>query len=129
MRSKTVKARDIHARHMKSSPAYRKAYDARWSEFALVDALIQARTRARLSQAEVASRMGTTESAVSRLESGRVKPSTRPLERYATGIWSGLREPKSDRTVERLAQAFDQASRFHTRFGFVGNPFDQAIAG
>ena len=64
-------------RHMKSNPAYRKAYDALGSEFALVDALIQARTRAHLSQAEVASRMGTTESAVSRLESGRVKPSTR----------------------------------------------------
>ena len=45
MRSKTVKARDIHARHMKSSPAYRKAFDALWSEFALVDALIQAQTR------------------------------------------------------------------------------------
>jgi transcriptional regulator with XRE-family HTH domain len=27
--------------------------------------------------------MGTTESAISRLESGRVKPSTRTLERYA----------------------------------------------
>ena len=77
MRSKTVKARDIHARHMKNNPAYRKAYDALGGEFALVDALIQARTRAHLSQAEVASRMGTTESAVSRLESGRVKPSTR----------------------------------------------------
>src|SRR2546429_9850417 len=80
MRSKTVKARDIHARHMKSNPAYRKAYDALESEFALVDALIQARARAHLSQAEVASRMGTTESAVSRLASGRVKPPTRTME-------------------------------------------------
>ena len=98
MRSKTVKARDIHARHMKRNPAYRKAYDALGSEFALVDALIQARTRARLSQAEVASRMGTTESAVSRLESGRVKPSTRTLERYAQATGHRLRislEPAS----------------------------------
>jgi ribosome-binding protein aMBF1 (putative translation factor) len=98
MRSKTVKARDIHARHMKSSPAYRKAYDALGGEFALVDALIQARTRAQLSQAEVASRMGTTESAVSRLESGRAKPSTRTLERYAKATGHRLRislEPAS----------------------------------
>ena len=98
MRSKTVKARDIHARHMKSNAAYRKAYDALESEFALVDALIQARARAHLSQAEVASRMGTTESAVSRLESGRVKPSTRTLERYARATWHRLRislEPAS----------------------------------
>jgi len=64
----------------------------------LVDALIQARTRAHLSQAEVASRMGTTESAVSRLESGRVKPSTRTLERYAEATGHRLRislEPAS----------------------------------
>ena len=62
---------------------YLAAYDALDEEFALVSALIRARTHAQLSQAEVASRMGTTESAVSRLESGRVKPSTRTLERYA----------------------------------------------
>ena len=98
MRSKTIKARDIHARQIKSNPAYRKAYDALGSEFALVDALIQARTRAHLSQAEVASRMGTTESVVSRLESGRVKPSTRTLERYAEATGHRLRislEPAS----------------------------------
>ena len=83
MTTKTIKAKDLHARDMASDPAYRAAYDALDDEFALVGALIQARTRAQLSQAEVASRMGTTESAVSRLESGRVKPSTRTLERYA----------------------------------------------
>ena len=80
---KTIKAEDIHAKHMAEDAAYREAYDALEGEFALVTELIQARTRAHLSQAEVASRMGTTESAVSRLESGRVKPSTRTLERYA----------------------------------------------
>lgn len=80
---KAIKAKDIHAREMAEDPAYRQAYEALDGEFAIVDALIRARTRAALSQAEVASRMGTSESAVSRLESGRVKPSTRTLERYA----------------------------------------------
>lgn len=83
MMTKTIKATDLHASDMANDPDYRAAYDALEEEFALVGALIQARTRAQLSQAEVASRMGTTESAVSRLESGRVKPSTRTLERYA----------------------------------------------
>ena len=83
MTTKTIKATDLHAGDMANDPEYRAAYDALEDEFALVGALIQARTRAQLSQAEVASRMGTTESAVSRLESGRVKPSTRTLERYA----------------------------------------------
>jgi ribosome-binding protein aMBF1 (putative translation factor) len=80
---KTVKARDLHAKEMVEDPAYREAYESLEEEFALVTALIQARSRAQLSQAEVASRMGTTESAISRLESGRGKPSTRTLERYA----------------------------------------------
>jgi DNA-binding transcriptional regulator YiaG len=80
---KTIKARELHAADLVADPAYREAYEALEGEFALVGALIRARTHARLSQAEVAERMGTTESAVSRLESGRSKPSTRTLERYA----------------------------------------------
>lgn len=80
---KTIKAKDIHARNMAQDPAYREAYEALDGEFALINALIGARKHAHLSQAELASRMGTTESAISRLESGRVKPSTRTLERYA----------------------------------------------
>lgn len=86
----TIKAKDVHARDMANDPAYREAYDALEGEFALVNSLISARTRARLSQAEVAARMGTTESAVSRLESGRSKPSTRTLERYAKATGHSL---------------------------------------
>jgi len=83
MKIKTIKADDIHKTEMENDPVYRKAFEAMEGEFSMVSALIEARSRARLSQAEVASLMGTTESAVSRLESGRVKPSTRTLERYA----------------------------------------------
>lgn len=80
---KTIKAGDLHEKRMAEDPAYRAAYEALDEEFTLVSTMIEARTRAKLSQAEVATRMGTTESAISRLESGRVKPSTRTLERYA----------------------------------------------
>lgn len=79
----TTGAKRIHRKRMAKTPAYREAYDALDEEFALVSALISARTHAKLSQAEVATRMGTTESAISRLESGKTKPSTRTLERYA----------------------------------------------
>lgn len=88
---KTIKAGEFHAKRMAESPEYRAAYDGLEGEFALVNSLIEARTHAHLSQAEVASRMGTTESAVSRLESGRVKPSTRTLERYARATGHKLR--------------------------------------
>jgi DNA-binding transcriptional regulator YiaG len=89
--TKTIDARIFHERHMAEDPQYRVAYDALAEEFALVNSMIEARKRAKLSQAEVAVRMGTTESAVSRLESGRTKPSTRTLERYAKAVGHRLR--------------------------------------
>lgn len=95
---KTIKAKDLHAARMAANAEYREAYEGLDDEFALVSSLLEARTRAHLSQAEVATRMGTTESAVSRLESGRVKPSTRTLERYAKATGHKLRislEPTS----------------------------------
>lgn len=87
----TIDSRDLHQKHMAEDPEYRAAYESMEEEFALIKTLLQARKRSRLSQAEIASRMGTTESAVSRLESGRVKPSTRTLERYAAATGHRLR--------------------------------------
>ncbi len=100
MKTKLIDARDIHAKELARDPAYRTAYAALEEEFSLVNSMIKARARAELSQAEVAKRMGTTESAVSRLESGRSKPSTRTLERYAKAVGHRLRitiEPASHR--------------------------------
>jgi DNA-binding XRE family transcriptional regulator len=45
--------------------------------------LIKARLHSKMTQQEVASRMGTTQSVVARLESGRTTPSIKTLERYA----------------------------------------------
>src|SRR5438309_6949592 len=64
-------------------PQVRKEYDALEEEFALVEAIAKARIRAGLSQAELAKRMKTTQSTIARLESGRGKPSTRTLDRFA----------------------------------------------
>lgn len=80
--TKTIKGRKLHERDM-ANPKYKTAYESLEAEFSLINALIGARKRADLSQAQLAKRMGTTESVISRLESGRVKPSTRTLERYA----------------------------------------------
>ncbi len=53
------------------------------TEFELSRSLIEARTRAKLPQAELARRMKTTQSVVARLESGRMRPSIRTLEKIA----------------------------------------------
>lgn len=71
-------------------PEYRKAYDTLDGEFALARAVIAARNRVGLTQAQLARKMGTTQPVVARLEGGRVRPSMRTLERLATATGSRL---------------------------------------
>lgn len=90
---------DLHKNWMKD-PTYRREYEALEEEFSLVAALIEARTRAGLTQQQVARRMKTTQAVIARLEGGGSKPSTRTLERYAAATGSRLRisfEPESSR--------------------------------
>ena len=70
MKTKLIDARDIHAKEMARDANYRAAYEGLEEEFALVNSMIRARAPVALTQAKVAKRMGTAESAVSRLESG-----------------------------------------------------------
>ncbi len=77
-----TRIRDLHKNWMKESD-YRREYDLLEEEFALAAAVAKARRRAGLSQAELARRMKTTQSTVARLESGRGRPSTRTLTRFA----------------------------------------------
>jgi DNA-binding XRE family transcriptional regulator len=86
----TLPAKKLHHAWMQD-PAYLESYEGFAPEFQVALELIAARARAGLSQAEVAHRMGTTQSAVARLESGRQKPSTRSLERYAQATGSTVK--------------------------------------
>jgi transcriptional regulator with XRE-family HTH domain len=74
--------RKLHEAWM-NDPQYREEYEALESEFSLSSALIKARTDAGLTQEELARRMNTTQSVIARLESGRVKPSSSTLSRFA----------------------------------------------
>jgi ribosome-binding protein aMBF1 (putative translation factor) len=80
---------ELHQRWMKE-PKYRKAYDALEDEFAVAKAVIAARNRAGLTQAELARRMGTTQPVVARMEAGRIRPSLRTLQRLAQATGSRL---------------------------------------
>lgn len=73
-------------REMLAAAATRAAYDAQADEYAIARELIAARARAGLSQSEVAQRMGTTQSVVARLESGKRPPSMRTVERFAQAV-------------------------------------------
>ena len=60
-------------------------------EYLLVRELLGARVRAGLTQEEVAASMGTTKSAVSRLESaGKHSPSVTTLKKYAHAVGCGI---------------------------------------
>lgn len=71
---------------------FREAYDALDVEYTLACEMLSARTRAGLTQEAVASRMGTTKSAVSRLEAaGKHAPSVASLRNYAEAVGCKLK--------------------------------------
>lgn len=74
------------ARAMKRK-GFAEAYAERGDEYSLVRELLAARARARLTQEQVAASMGTTKSAVSRLEGlGAHSPSVETLKKYARAV-------------------------------------------
>jgi len=85
-----TKIRDLHNKWIED-PEYRAEYEDLGPEFELARALIEARTRAGLTQEQLAKRMKTTQSVIARLEAGRTRPSTKTLERYAEATGSRLK--------------------------------------
>jgi transcriptional regulator with XRE-family HTH domain len=84
------KISDLHKGWMKDA-AYRKEYDALEEEFALASAMIAARSRAGLTQEQLAIKMKTTQSTIARLESGKALPSGRTLQKIAEATGSRLK--------------------------------------
>ena len=71
----------------KKRKGFAEAYDALALEYQVADQMLKARARAGLTQSAVAERMGTTKSAISRLESaGKNAPSITTLKRYAQAV-------------------------------------------
>lgn len=87
--SKTIPFKKI-AEEWKKNPDYRQEYENLNPEFEIARELIHARSKARLTQAEVAKRMGTTQSVVARLESGAKSINLRTLEKYALATGTHL---------------------------------------
>ena len=77
-----------------SNPKTRAANDRMEIEFSLLRQMFKAREAAGLSQAQVASRMGTKAPAITRLESslssGKHSPSLTTLRRYAQAVGCDL---------------------------------------
>ncbi len=74
-----------------ATPGVRDEYDNLAEEFELLDEILKARMEAGLTQAELAERIGTTQSAVARMETalanGRThSPTIATLRRYAAAL-------------------------------------------
>lgn len=57
-----------------ADPTIRRQYDSLGPEFAVIQLIIKERIRSGLSQKELAERIGTKQSAISRFESGSYNP-------------------------------------------------------
>jgi DNA-binding XRE family transcriptional regulator len=71
-------------------PSLQAVYEALEEESALAHLVIEARTRAQLTQEELADRMGVTPSAIARLENGKAAPSLATLRRIARATGTRL---------------------------------------
>ena len=65
-------------------------YDKLQPEFALIDAMINARKQRGLTQVALAERIGTKQSVISRLEIGRANPTVAFLKKFAQALQTHL---------------------------------------
>jgi transcriptional regulator with XRE-family HTH domain len=81
-------------------------YDRLDEEFTFLDEFLKARAAAGMTQAEIARRIGTTQSAVARLESGGGKhsPSIATLEKYAHALGCRLELRLVNEVETRIAK-------------------------
>lgn len=70
-------------------PIIRREYERLAPEYEIIKAIIEARTNKKITQANVAKKIGTTQSAIARVESGTANPSLKFMYKLADAL--GLR--------------------------------------
>jgi DNA-binding XRE family transcriptional regulator len=90
MTKKTIPVSEL-AKEWLKDPEFVKEYEALEEEFVLAAALIDARSQSNLTQDQIAERMGTSRTAVVRLEGGKGNPSLSTLRRFAEATGTKLR--------------------------------------
>lgn len=72
------------------NPEFKKEYERLQPEYAVISAMIEARIKKGITQKKLAEKMGTKQSVISRLESGRANPSVEFLKKLAQALGSNL---------------------------------------
>ena len=71
-------------------PKFKKAYEALEPEYAIIRAIIKKRIESKMSQKDLAKKLGTKQSAISRLESGTYNPTLSFLKKLSIALGSKL---------------------------------------
>jgi ribosome-binding protein aMBF1 (putative translation factor) len=71
-------------------PEFKKEYDALEVEYSIITQVIQKRLDKKMSQKQLAEKIGTKQSAISRLEGGNTNPSVAFLEKISKALGSKL---------------------------------------
>jgi len=67
-------------------PEFKRLYDESQPEFEIARAIIRARIEKKITQADLAEKMNTTQSVISRVEQARTSPSISFLKRLAAAL-------------------------------------------
>jgi len=90
-------------------PAFKAEYDALEPEFAIIQAMIDARSNSGLTQKQLSERAGIVQGDISRLENGNANPSLRTLKRLASAMDMNLKlefTPKLSENRQKASGAF-----------------------
>ena len=78
-------------KEQKKNPGFKKEYDALEPEFVIIQAMIDARKNAGMTQKDLSEITGIAQSDISKLENGIANPSLRTLQRLAEGMGMQLK--------------------------------------
>ena len=72
-------------------PAFKKAYEQLEPEFAIIQAIIDARKSAGITQKELSQKSGIAQGDIRKLENGNANPSIKTLQRLAAALGKTLK--------------------------------------
>lgn len=81
---------ETHRKILLQNPEFKKVYEETRLEYEIARALILARVKKRLTQAQLAKKLKTRQSVISRVESGKSTPSLSFLKRLASVLGTSL---------------------------------------
>ena len=82
---------DAYLNEKLKDPEFRSEYEALEPEFAIIQAMIDARKNSGLTQKQLSERTGIAQGDISKIEQGEANPSLKTLKRLASGMDMKLR--------------------------------------